>query len=301
MLNKKSEIVFIGAGKVAHTLVPLLIKKGFSVKGIVSRRKDPATFLGKKYRLDFYASVISKIPVNQGIFFITVPDGQIPDVDGKLASLGLDFKKSLFIHTSGSETSSALKNLQKKGGITASFHIMQTFPSLKPTDIRNSFAAIETKSRAAEKFLFDLAMTMDLKSFRITEEEKVFYHLAGVFTANFLNSNFSAAEKLLNNTAIGEGQHFNLFEPIITTTLSNIKNYGVAESLSGPVQRGDFLTIKKHIDALKKSKVNDGMLILRSYISQSLILLDIIKRKRKKLTADQVKVKKILEVELKKI
>lgn len=300
MFNKKSEIVFIGAGKVAHTLIPLFVKNNFKVKGIVSRHKDSAFSPGRKYKLEFYTSNYKNIPLKEGIFFITVPDNQIVNVAASLASLNLTFKKCLFVHTSGSESSSTLKNLHRKGGSTASFHIMQTFPSLKPTDIVNSFAAVETKDKATERFLFSLARTLKMKSFRLTEEEKVFYHMAGVYTANFINANFFVSERLLDMTALSSGQHYNLFEPIIATTLSNIKKNGVAESLSGPVQRGDYLTIEKHLAQLKKLKQGERKLFLRSYISQSLVLIEIIKKKKTKLTAGQLKIKKILESELEK-
>ncbi len=53
MLNKKTEIVFIGAGKVAHTLVPLLIKKNYFVNGIVSRNPASASSLAKNIKLTF--------------------------------------------------------------------------------------------------------------------------------------------------------------------------------------------------------------------------------------------------------
>ncbi len=301
MFNRKSEIVFIGAGKVAHTLLPLLVKKNYNVKGIISKNKVSASSLGSKYNLDFYSSGFKKITFEHRIFFITVPDGQISNAARKLASINLDFQESLFIHTSGSESSSALKVLEENGGSTASFHIMQTFPSFKQTDITNSFAAIEAGSLKAERFLFSLARTLNLKAFRLTIEEKVFYHMAGVYTANFLNANFFAAEKLLNMTALNGRQHYNLFEPIINTTLSNIKNNGIAESLSGPVQRGDFNTIQRHIAALKKLRSAEKRLLLHSYISQSLLLLEIMKQKEKRLSAGQDKIKKLLETELKKI
>jgi len=301
LLNKKSEIVFIGAGKVAHTLLPLLVKKDYNVKGIISKDERSASLLGRKYKLEIHSADFKKITSGHRIFFVTVPDSQITIVAHKLASVNLDFRDSLFIHTSGSESSSALKLIQKKGGATASFHIMQTFPSLKQTDIANSYAAIETESIKAQRYLFSLARTLNLKAFRLTEQEKVFYHMAGVFTSNFLNANFFASEKLLNRTALNRKQHYYLFEPIINTTLSHIKKHGISESISGPVQRGDYNTIHRHIDALNKLNSAEKKLLLQSYISQSLILLAIIKQKEKRLSAGQKKLKKLLETELKKI
>ncbi len=301
MLNKKTEIVFIGAGKVAHTLIPLLIKKKYSVKGIISRNSSSASSIAKKYKLAFHSDDIKEIPQDCNIFFITVPDNQVSNIALLLASLKLKFRESLFVHTSGSLSSKELDALKIKKGMTASFHIMQTFPSLKQTDIKNSFAAIETENGAAEKFLFSLARTLGLKSFKLSEEAKVFYHLAGVFAANFLNANIYSSNILLDKTGLSIKQKYSLFEPIIQTTLLNIKNNGAAGSLSGPVERGDYKTILKHLNALRKSGTGKKDMLFRSYISQSLILIEVIKSKGNDLTGDQKRVKNILEEELNKL
>ncbi|HKB85537.1 MAG TPA: Rossmann-like and DUF2520 domain-containing protein [Ignavibacteriaceae bacterium] len=301
MLNKKTEIVFIGAGKVAHTLVPLLIKKKYSVKGIISRDRASAASFSKKYELDFHSDNIEDIPGECKIFFITVPDDQVPNIAGLLAGLRINFRGLLFVHTSGSLSSKELNALKLKNAMTASFHIMQTFPSHRQTDITNSFAAIETESGTAEKFLFSLAGTLELKSFKLSGEAKVFYHLAGVFAANFLNANIFTSNILLEKTGLSIKEKYSLFEPIIQTTLSNIKNNGAAVSLSGPVERGDFKTILRHLDALRKSGSGKKNLLLRNYVSQSLILIEVLKSKGKDLTGGQKRVKKILDEELKKL
>jgi predicted short-subunit dehydrogenase-like oxidoreductase (DUF2520 family) len=300
LLTRKSNIVFIGAGRVAHTLVPHLIKKKYSVRGIISKSTGSARSLAKKYNIDHFSNNYSYMPAGTGIFFITVPDDEIVNAASKLASLRLNFGKLLFIHTSGTENSNALKMLREKGSLTASFHILQTFPSTKQAEIKNCVAAIETNSSIAERFLFYMAKALELQPIKLTEEGKIFYHLAAVFAANFLNSNLYSAEKLLTGSGIKGKKLYHLFEPIVNTTLSNIKNTGVDESISGPVLRGDFHTIQKHIDLLNKLSAGKKNLFLQSYILQSLILLEIIKRRGKRLTRKQNMLKKVLEAELKR-
>jgi predicted short-subunit dehydrogenase-like oxidoreductase (DUF2520 family) len=301
LLTRKSEIVFIGAGKVAHTLIPLLIEKKYAVKAVVSSNKKTLALLVKKYKISFTSTSISEVPEGTQIIFLTVPDNQISIVAKKLSSLNLDFRNTLFIHTSGSENTLALNSLERKGGMTASFHIMQTFPSLKLTEIKNSFAAIETKNKSAEKFLFALADNLKLNAFKMNEESKVYYHLAGVFASNFLNANLYASEELLQKTGLNKKDYFNLFEPIVYQTITNIKNNGVDSSLSGPVERGDYQTVKKHLGAIKKLKGKSRFLFLQSYVSQSLILLEVIKMKNGELSSNHKKLKKVLGEGLKNI
>ncbi|MCK4777725.1 MAG: DUF2520 domain-containing protein, partial [Actinomycetia bacterium] len=42
------------------------------------------------------------------------------------------------------------------------------------------------------------------------------------------------------------------FKPLLEGTFRNIENRGVTESLTGPIQRGDEETIKKHLKAVEK-------------------------------------------------
>ena len=299
MFTRKSEIIFIGAGRVAHTLIPLFIEKNYSVGGLISRNIKSASSLAKQNKISFYSDKISKIAKNFRIFFIVVPDNEISGVAKKLAFLNLDFKNCLFIHTSGSESSETLGAVEKKGGITASFHIMQTFHSLKKTDIKDCFAAVETYYPQAERFLFSVSRSFDLNVFTLNKEAKVYYHLTGVFISNFLNANFFSAEELMDKIGLKNKNRFRIFEPIINRTLSNINDSGAGGSLTGPVQRGDYVTIRKHITALKKLKSADKKLLLQSYTLQSLILLEVVKKQQKKLSPGQKELKRILERELK--
>ncbi len=299
MLNKHSEIAFIGAGKVAHTLLPLLVKNHYAVKGIISRDEKSARALAKKYKLEFSGDNAENIPPEVKVFFITVPDDKISIAARRLSMIRKEFGDCMFVHTSGSAGSSSLDTVENKGGMTASFHIMQTFSSLKQTDIKNSFAAVETKFTGAERYLFSLGRILGLQSFKLNEEAKVYYHMAGVFAANFINANLFSSEKMLEKTGLSVENHYNIFETIINTTLSNINHKGPAASLSGPVQRGDSHTIKKHIEALSKLKTGAGKKVMQSYIAQSIILLEIIKGREGKLNQGQREIKKILDAAIK--
>ncbi len=301
MLNKSSGIAVIGAGKIAHTLIPLLVKGNYSVKGVVSTNIKPARALAKKYKLGFGSDDINAIPPDVKVFFIMVPDNQISIAARRLSNLRNNFRECLFVHTSGSEGSSVLKNLENKSAMTASFHIMQSFPSIRQTNIKNSFAAIETDYPGAEKYLFSLGRSLGLKSFKLTEVGKVYYHMAGVFAANFINGNLFSSEKMLENTGLTGKDYYSMFEPIINTTLLNIKKDGSFSSLSGPVQRGDSRTVKRHIEALKKLRQGLNKKLMQSYIAQSLVLLEIIDDREGNLTPGQKEIKKILTAEVRKI
>ena len=278
MFSLKSEIAVIGAGRISYSLVNALLKSGFKVSLIISRRITSAKKLAIKFKIKNYSSDLSFLSQDIKIFFLAVPDSQIFLVAKKISKLRLDFKNSMFIHLSGAEDISALNNLKKKGAHTASFHIMQTFPERKIINLKGSYAAIETNDKKAESFLLKLAKKLGLHPFKINSHKKNAYHIAGVYSSNFLVANQYYIEKLF--AGIKSGMDYKkVFAPISEMTLKNIDRNGILNAISGPVERGDIKTVKKHLKALR----NDRILRV-NYISQSLTLLELIKKRDKKLS-----------------
>lgn len=306
VFSKKSKILFIGAGKIAASLIHHLLKSGYNVKGIISRTGKPASDYSLRFKLINHSNNFNSITSAYKIFFLTVPDDQIVKTAGKLSKLKLDFKNSLFIHVSGSENLSSLNSLKKKGAATATFHIMQTFPSQKISKMSGSYSAVETTSREAERFLRKIAVDLNVVSFSLNEGKKTAYHLAGVFAANFLTGNIFITKKIMEEAGIKSIASYDVMKPIIQSTLMNIQKLGPEESLSGPINRGDVKTIKNHIKILKiilqKNKNNNlGKILLAGYLIQSLNLLEIVLKKEKKPGINHLTIKHLLTKEINKI
>ena len=280
-MNKRNKnVIIIGAGKIAYSLVPALQKSGYNVPIIISKNIESAKRLAGKFKISHYADKFEKMDSKSGIVLLCVPDNQIKIVAKELSKLKLYFRNFIFVHLSGALDISCLDPLKKRKGQTASLHIMQTFPSKRTVSIKSCYAAVETGSNAVEKTLFDLAKYISLKPFRLKSNAKTFYHLAGVFASNFLVGNLFSAETAFNKTGNKNIDFFEMISPIIFSTLSNIKKSGTVNALSGPVERGDIQTIKKHLAVLKKNaaKTKNNSLLL-SYIAQSLNLLEVAEKK----------------------
>lgn len=300
---RNQKIAIIGAGKLAFSLTDALIKSKYKISIVVSKNRVSALELVKKYRIANYSGTLKEIPVSTNIFFLTVPDDQISSVANQLAKLNLDFRKSIFVHFSGAKNVSALISLQKKKANTASFHIMQTFPSKRVVKINGCFAAIETQSKSAKNFLMELAARLGLNMFNLNSNEKVNYHLAGVFTSNFLVSNIFSSDLLLRKINKRKNS-FEIVRPIINSTLRNVKLNGIKEALSGPINRGDFETIKTHSSFLKRyvlsNKNQSYNYLYLNYLVQSLSLIEIVRSKSGKLDLKQARIEKFLLNELKR-
>jgi predicted short-subunit dehydrogenase-like oxidoreductase (DUF2520 family) len=301
----KTKIAIIGAGRIAYSLTSALLKAGYIVDIIISKKNSSAKALAEKFGVKKYSDDINLISKSVNVFFLTVPDSEIKKTAVQLSKEKLKFSTAFFIHFSGAEDISVLARLKLKGGKTGSLHLMQTFPSKKIVNIKNVHSAIETNDDSVHKFLMQLCSDLQLIPFRIDSKDKTYYHLAGVFASNFLAGNLLNAQKLLSLNNIDEQKYFIILSSTIQSTLQNIKTVGPAKALSGPVDRGDIKTIRKHISSLqrksKNSKDNYFSLLLKNYLVQSLNLINLVEEKHAELNQSHQDIKKLLVQELNKI
>lgn len=299
-----SDIAIIGAGKAASSLVHGLVAKNENVACIVSRSLRSARDLANRSGIRNYSDSLAGIPKWVQIVFITAPDRSIARIAEELSMYGLDFKNTLFCHLSGAQNISLLAPLREKGALTGSLHIMQSFPSKNFVELRGSFAAIESSSPEAEKALFDIAEKLEMRPFLIGSEDKIFYHIAGVFASNFLIANLYHAQQAFNKSRIEGVDFFSLIRPIVKSTLDNADKDGVIRALSGPVERNDLEIVKAHIAVLKKAVETNGDAggmdnIYLNYICQSLSLLEITRIKGQPDNVNYNKMRELLICELK--
>jgi predicted short-subunit dehydrogenase-like oxidoreductase (DUF2520 family) len=300
-MNQK--IAVIGAGKIAHSLVPALVKSGYHIEVIQSRNLLSAKKLALKYSTKHFTDSIKEIPSGVKFFLLSVPDSEIKDTAEKLSRLKINFAKSYFVHFSGVEDITVLRSLEKKGAATGSLHLMQTFPTKRVTVLKGIHTVIEADDERSYKLLMKLSKDLQLKPVRMRTKDKVYYHLAGVIGSNLFAGNLYNSEKLLALCGIDQKDSFEILRSTIFTTIDNTRKYGAAQALSGPVDRGDFKTIEKHISALKNLKnKKDNTLnaanLLRSYLIQSMLLLNLVEIKIGTLKENHLKIKKILIEEL---
>lgn len=271
IINQK--ITLIGTGRLAHSIAHHLVINGFKIIFVSGRSNKSSSDFAEKFKIKSFSSLSSDIPDESNVILLAVPDKKIGAAAEKISEVHKSLKGKLFIHFSGTETTDVLESLKRKKALTASFHIMQTFPSKKIVNIKNSYAAVETNDEKLLLSLFNFAKKLNLIPFRINKADKVLYHLTGVFTANLLASHFYNALKTYNYLKIESPEYFEIFNSIINETIKNIRRGGFRDSLSGPVVRNDLDTIKKHVELLKKKKEN---LLLINYISESLTLVEIV-------------------------
>lgn len=298
-------IAIIGAGKIAYSIAGELKNNGYFLSSAISRNFSSAKELAKTYNIPLCSNRIEDVDKSANFYILSVPDGEIDRTAKEISKQKLNFKNKLFIHLSGSLSSAVLFPLREKGAKTASLHIMQTFPSKTKIPISGNYAAIESDNKTAIKLIWQLAESLKLVPFTISSEAKTNYHIASVFASNFFAGNLFVSQQKFNSAGI-EKDAVKLLTPLIETTFANVKKTGAVKALSGPVERNDLKTIRRHISALKKmpdAKKEEkelNKLLYLSYLAQSLILTKVTEIKKEGVE-EYGELKKLLYRDIKKL
>jgi predicted short-subunit dehydrogenase-like oxidoreductase (DUF2520 family) len=254
-------IGLIGCGRVGVTMFYLL-KQNNRIVGVYDinrrRQRKAAQVLGAKSnpRLDLL------VDRSQALFLAT-PDDAIRTAYEHVRKHIRSLK--FIYHFSGSLPSTVIPKTQNIS--RASVHPFATFPRIVIPPRRKYLVSIEG-DRSALKAAKVIFKTQHFTFRRITRQQKITYHLAGVFSSNLLVGLVASIYKLGRKINLSENEIHQLVFPIIDETLSNIKRHGLQNALSGPLQRGDTETIKKHLKALNKDK---NLLNMYKALSRSLL------------------------------
>ncbi|MEO0073464.1 MAG: DUF2520 domain-containing protein, partial [candidate division WOR-3 bacterium] len=141
----------------------------------------------------------------------------------------------------------------EQGLETLALHPVQSFSSHAQAikGIRGCYFALEGTLRG---LIFGRRFVRKLggRSITVRGPQRPLYHAMCVFGSNFITGLFGAAEDIGDSLGIPRGRVARMLLPLATTVLQNAVEYGAVASLTGPVQRGDFDTVRKQLAALRQ-------------------------------------------------
>lgn len=276
-------IGFIGAGKVCHAL-SFYFDKMHCMRGIYSKNFEDAKFLAEKLKIKAYEN-LEDVILNSELVFISTNDDQIKEVAKSIEKLDLDITGRSFAHLSGSLDSKELQVLYDKGAIVFSFHPLQSF-SDSDTAIKQLPNTVFTVEGQGE---YELIVKKLLKNYtneyiKILTANKALYHIAAVILSNYLVTLYGLSEQILKNIGMSQKQAKGLLISLLDSTVNNIKDKGF-KALTGPLERGDLVTIHHHLENLR----ND-MDIKNVYEILALETLNLLRKDNRIVSEDLLKI-----------
>ncbi len=199
-----------------------------------------------------YCVGLPGIPPARTRVLLAVPDGVIGEVAGTLAALGNPGEGCVALHHSGAQTAEILAELAERGYATGSLHPLQTVADARHgvERLRGAYFSFEgdERARAAAIEIVEASAgrMLDLRS-----ADKVRYHAACVFASNYVVACAGAATQLLADAAsISEEEALQALMPLWRGAVANLDEAGLPRALTGPVVRGDLVTVRRHLGAL---------------------------------------------------
>lgn len=253
-MTQQKTIAIIGPGNLGSGLIAALSKQH---RVLVGARNPDKTAQTLSQLINSQLEVLNPISAAQkaDIVLLTVNDESIEQLAKQLSP---ELKQdAVLAHCSGSLDSEILEHSSSQYYV-ASVHPLNTFP--KPAQSiqllndpeHGSFVFCEGDEHALQ-LLIPIFESIYFTAHTISKKSKPLYHAAAVFACNYLVTLMDASLSTAELAKINRDDYWQAIQPMLKNTLHNIDQKGTEQSLSGPIARGDFDTVKKHIDLLRKN------------------------------------------------
>jgi len=233
------EIAIVGAGKTGRTLGRLARLAGYTVGPVVCRTRahaeEAAAFIG--------AGRPGTEPEGAALTLLAVPDGEI-----RAAARTLRVPAGAVVaHTCATYGAEALRPHRPAGAL----HPLRSFadPARAAELFPGTACAVDGDPEAAEA-LERLVRAIGGVPLRVRGDRKALYHAAAVFASNYVVVVLEAALRLFEKAGVGRPEALRALAPLAAGTLANVESVGIPEALTGPVERGDEATVRRHVEAL---------------------------------------------------
>lgn len=244
-------IGIIGAGKVGVSVGRYLKDNNIQIAGFYDIDCENAAFAEKFTQTDCFSD-LEKLVRMSDTLFITTPDTVIGSVWDCIIKNNMSVQNKIVCHFSGALSSDVFTDSQSTGASVCSIHPMLAF-SDKLTSYRipaNTFFALEGDETAVSdlKSLFEsLGNTVCV----IDKSKKSLYHTAASVLSNELVAVLDLGYSLLEQCGFSRDEAVKATQNLVLGNVNSVLENGCVNALTGPVERNDLQTVKKHVESLK--------------------------------------------------
>ena len=219
-------IGFIGAGKVGFSLGKLFAMGGLDVIGYYSRHIQSAEAAAKFTESKCYDDP-GRLVGDCDAVFLTVSDGVITEVPG--------------IGQTGAEGYS----------IHPLFPVSDRYASYR--ELKDAFFCIEGSAAHLNDWKERL-QSLGPRVQVIPSGQKVLYHAACAIASNLVCALVQESLDLLEDCGFTRTYALQAITPLLRSNMEHIISHGPAGALTGPMERNDVETVRKHLGAFPTAK-----------------------------------------------
>jgi predicted short-subunit dehydrogenase-like oxidoreductase (DUF2520 family) len=246
-------IAIIGPGKVGTSIALLAKQNGYRISALSGRDEKKTQKSAKLIGGDVKVCLATEAAAAAQLVLLTVSDGAIESVCQDLAHAGAFSSGQTVAHVSGALSSEALASARDIcGAKIGSLHPLQMFPNVEAAlDVMPGSHWFCEGDPHAVLLLKQLVLNIGGMAHIISVENKALYHCASVVACNYLNALMDIALAIAEKSGLDRKTAWEVLTPLVEGTISNIDKLGTVDALTGPIERGDVETVKRHLHALK--------------------------------------------------
>jgi predicted short-subunit dehydrogenase-like oxidoreductase (DUF2520 family) len=242
----------IGSGRVGRACGRMWARaRVFEIQDVLTRSRASAgeavKFIGAGHAVANLAAMRCA-----DVWMIATRDDAIVPSCVTLGGSGKITPDDIVFHVSGATPSTDLAAARENGALTASVHPIKTFtdPELAVQTFPGTFCSAEGDAGAL-KVLKPAFESIGAKVFDIAPELKPIYHAGGVFSCNYLASLIEVALRAHERAGIPRAASLQALESLVREAVDAIFDKGPAQALTGPISRGDAVTVERQLAAIE--------------------------------------------------
>ena len=229
-------VVLLGSGNTATVLGRLIQKCGHKVMQVVSRDLEHAKQLANLLETD-YDSINAPSYKDADIYIVALHDHVLEGLD-RFPGL----KNKFIVHNAAGVSMNVLSKCTENFGVLYPLQTLSKyvdhFPEIPLMIDANNADNLDT--------LLSFAKTLSDNVSHVNDKQRMAYHVAAVFAANYANHMYAIAEIYCQR----ENIDFKNMLPIINENCNKVNHYSPFLTQTGPAIRDDVFTMSKNLEAL---------------------------------------------------
>jgi predicted short-subunit dehydrogenase-like oxidoreductase (DUF2520 family) len=242
----------VGAGPVATALAGALRLGGVPVLGLWARRPAQARSASAVAGVAAFSSAPPDLLLEADVVLIAVRDSAIPEVAQQLVGTGLISSRHVLLHCSGARSAAeAFASVAGKVGGVGTMHPLRAIADGRDAmrAMKGTIFGVEGDERGRATAAA-LVGSMGGQALALDGQHMPAYHAACAFASNYVVAVLDAAAAALGRAGLSESEALAALVPLAQGAVANVVERGIAGGLTGPIRRGDELTVARHLDAL---------------------------------------------------
>lgn len=246
------KVTIIGAGVLGTSLGVLLRRAGYDIAAICSRNRRSAQYACNLIGAGEVVGDPGLAAMGADVVILAVPDRAIPQLAIQVASGGALRRGAVVAHLAGGHPASVLSGVRAAGGLPGSMHPLQSFADIDNAimNLPGSFFFLEGDAEAVD-IMRTLVVAIRGQPVPLDSRSKALYHAGASVASNFLVTIIDYAVTLLYRAGVPKDAALGALLPLIKGTIHNLETVGLPDALTGPIERGDVGTVRRHLRALE--------------------------------------------------